>query len=185
MGSQPNFRIIETFIASAREAAAIVELIPAGVGHLSDALIKATAGRPLLLCLDEYLEQEWYSVFSRGQNVVTSPSKNQLSGIDTGITGAFCGIASTGSVCISISQNLSSPISMLVRRHIVILDGRRIVPKPRDVFSEAHLGGKGLRCSFSIITGPSATADMGPLVRGVHGPGELHIIILGWPDEQH
>jgi len=185
MGSQANSRVIETFIASAKEAAATVERIPADAGNLNDALVKTTEGRPLLLCLPEYLDQELYSVFSRGQNVVTSPSKKQLSTIDTGITEAFCGIASTGSVCISISQNLSSPISMLVRRHIVILDGRRIVPKPRDVFSEAYLGGKGLNCSFSIITGPSATADMGPLVRGVHGPGELHIIILEWPDEQH
>ena len=29
-----------------------------------------------------------------------------------------------------------------------------------------------------FVTGPSATADMGPLVRGVHGPHKLHIIVL-------
>ena len=29
-----------------------------------------------------------------------------------------------------------------------------------------------------FITGPSATADMGPLVRGVHGPHRLHILLL-------
>ena len=46
-------------------------------------------------------------------------------------------------------------------------------------FSEAYLEGKGLKRSFTFITGPSATADMGPLVRGVHGPGKLHIIVLG------
>jgi len=29
-----------------------------------------------------------------------------------------------------------------------------------------------------FVTGPSATADMGPLVRGVHGPHQLHVIVL-------
>jgi len=29
-----------------------------------------------------------------------------------------------------------------------------------------------------FVTGPSATADMGPLVRGVHGPHKLHILVL-------
>ena len=47
-----------------------------------------------------------------------------------------------------------------------------------SVLAEEYLDGKGLTRSFSFITGSSATADMGPLVRGVHGPGQLHIIIL-------
>ena len=53
-----------------------------------------------------------------------------------------------------------------------------IVPRVRDLFSREVLEGKGLARSFTFITGPSATADMGPLVRGVHGPGKLHIIVL-------
>ena len=48
----------------------------------------------------------------------------------------------------------------------------------RDLFREDVLDGKGLSRSFVFITGPSATADMGPLVRGVHGPHRLHIIVL-------
>ena len=29
-----------------------------------------------------------------------------------------------------------------------------------------------------LATGPSATGDMGSLVRGVHGPQEVHVAIL-------
>jgi L-lactate dehydrogenase complex protein LldG len=29
-----------------------------------------------------------------------------------------------------------------------------------------------------LATGPSATADMGALVEGVHGPHEVHVIVL-------
>jgi L-lactate dehydrogenase complex protein LldG len=68
---------------------------------------------------------------------------------------------------------------MLTRKHIVVVDADTIVSRPSEVFSESCLDGKGLSRSFSFITGPSATADMGPLVRGVHGPGKLHIIIVG------
>ena len=183
MGNQVNSKLIETFIASAKEAIATVEQIPADASSLNSALIAATEGKPVLLAPPEDIDQELLSMFMLNQYVIISPSKEQLSTVETGITTAFCAIASTGSVCISVTKSLSSSISMLVRKHIVILDGRNIVPKPRDVLSEACLGGKGLLCSFSMITGPSATADMGPLVRGVHGPGKLHIIILKHYDE--
>ena len=183
MDKQVNSALIETFIASAKEAVATVEQIPADASSLNIALIAATEGKPVLLAPPEDIDQELFSMFKLNQNVVISPSKEQLSTVETGITTAFCAIAATGSVCISVTKSLSSSISMLVRKHIVIVHGRNIVPKLRDVFSESYLGGKGLQCSFSIITGPSATADMGPLVRGVHGPGKLHIIILEWFDE--
>ncbi|MFW5973924.1 MAG: LUD domain-containing protein, partial [Natrialbaceae archaeon] len=29
-----------------------------------------------------------------------------------------------------------------------------------------------------LATGPSATADMGTLVQGVHGPHEVHVVVL-------
>ncbi len=69
-------------------------------------------------------------------------------------------------------------MSALTQIHIVVLDSKTIIPRPHDIFSDDYLNGKGLNRSFSIITGPSATADMGPLVRGVHGPGQLHIIVI-------
>jgi L-lactate dehydrogenase complex protein LldG len=40
------------------------------------------------------------------------------------------------------------------------------------------LNGEGLTRDFVFITGPSATADMGPLVRGVHGPHRQHVIVV-------
>lgn len=178
MQSQINSKIIEQFIASAKEAVATVERIPANAESLNNALIAATENEMVLLAQPDDLDPELFSQFKLNKNVVTEPTMEQLSTIKTSITDAFCAIAATGSVCVSITKNLSSPASMLTRKHIVIVDSKTIIPKPRDVFSEKYLDGKGLKRSFSIITGPSATADMGPLVRGVHGPGKLHIIIV-------
>jgi L-lactate dehydrogenase complex protein LldG len=173
-----NSNRIEQFMASAKEAVATVERIPATAEALNNALIEASEGEMILLAQPNDINPKLFSVFKQNVNVITEPNKEQLSTIRTGITDAFCAIATTGSVCVSISTNLSSPISMLTRKHIVLVDSKTIIPRPRDIFSEEYLGGRGLKGSFSIITGPSATADMGPLVRGVHGPGKLHIIIL-------
>jgi L-lactate dehydrogenase complex protein LldG len=52
------------------------------------------------------------------------------------------------------------------------------VPQLRDLFRRDVLNGEGLTRDFVFITGPSATADMGPLVRGVHGPHRLHVIVV-------
>jgi L-lactate dehydrogenase complex protein LldG len=62
--------------------------------------------------------------------------------------------------------------------HIVLLYADRIVERPRDLFNPTCLDGEGLRRNLVLITGPSATADMGPLVRGVHGPHRLQIFLL-------
>jgi L-lactate dehydrogenase complex protein LldG len=179
MQNEINQEIIEQFIASAKEAVATVERIPADAKSLNEALVAVTENEMVILAQPDDLDPELFSIFKLNKNVVAEPTKEQLSKIRIGITDAFCAIASTGSVCVSITKNLSSHASMLTRKHVVVVDSKTIIPKPRDVFSREYLEGKGLERSFSIITGPSATADMGPLVRGVHGPGKLHIIILG------
>ena len=73
---------------------------------------------------------------------------------------------------------LAAAASLLMPLHIVLLGADRIVERPRDLFDPACLGGEALRRNLVLITGPSATADMGPLVRGVHGPHRLHIFLL-------
>ena len=75
-------------------------------------------------------------------------------------------------------QGYAGVISLLSRTHIAVLSAETIVERPADLFDPNCLGGKGLQRNFVFVTGPSATADMGPLVRGVHGPHHLHIIIL-------
>ncbi len=170
--------LIEEFISNAEEAVATVKIIEANAKSLNDALIAATENELVLFAGPDDLDPELFSIFISNKNVIAEPTKEQLSTIRTGITDAFCAIASTGSICVSVTKKLNSPISMLTRKHIVVVDSKTIIPRPRDIFSENYLGGKGLERSFSIITGPSATADMGPLVRGVHGPGKLYVIII-------
>ena len=95
-----------------------------------------------------------------------------------GVTEAFAGVARTGSVCVDVNYQRTGVVSLLAPLHIAVVAAENIVPRPRDMFRPDVLGGEGLTRDFVFITGPSATADMGPLVRGVHGPHRLHIIVV-------
>ncbi len=171
------------FVESVRNLGATVEVIKKSPETLCVSLQKATDGEQFVLLADpDFLEPELFDLFRQDKRVVSQPTKEQLSTIHAGVTDAFCGVASTGSVCVSVSKNLTSPASLLTRKHIAVVDAGTIVQRPRDVFSAGSFSMKNLNRSFSFITGPSATADMGPLVIGVHGPGELHIILLSGRD---
>jgi L-lactate dehydrogenase complex protein LldG len=183
MPDPSDVRLIDQFIAAAVSAAATVEVILPDAELLNAALMKAVAGHDCIIFAEpDDLDPALFSIFRQDPRVITQPSTEQLKTATVGVTDAFCAVASTGSVCVTMSDHLTSHASMLTRKHIVVVDGTTIVARPRDVFSETMGLKNGLSRSFSFITGPSATADMGPLVRGVHGPGAIHIIVLTQPD---
>ena len=170
--------IINNFIIAAQLATATTEVIEANVDAINKALVNATENEKLVLfAKPSNLDSSLFDKFLTNKKVITDPTKDELKNTRCGITDAFAAVESTGSVCVAVT-GLISAVSMLTQKHIVIVDSNTIVPSPRDILSENYLNGIGLRESFSFITGSSATADMGPLVRGVHGPGKLHIIIL-------
>jgi len=81
-------------------------------------------------------------------------------------------------VCIALGRPLVGLTSLLMPMNIVLLASERIVERPRDLFDPGCLKGEGLKRNLIFITGPSATADMGPLVLGAHGPHRLLILLL-------
>ena len=109
--------------------------------------------------------------------VILKPDEEQLATAAVGVTEAFAGIASTGSVCVSLAARWSVPPASYAP-YIVLLPRERIISRPRDLFDPACLNGDAFKRNIVVITGPSATADMGPLVRGVHGPHQLLILLL-------
>lgn len=170
--------LIEQFVFSASGTTAAVERIPSNPEALNASLLKEAGEGLIFLAGPCDLDPSLFSLFRENERVISDPAPDQMRTIRVGVTDAFCAVASTGSVCVSIGPGLLGPASSLTRKHIAVVDSSTIVARPRDVFSEKYIGEKGMKRSFSFITGPSATADMGPLVRGVHGPGKLHIIVL-------
>jgi len=171
--------LLDTFEANALEAAAEVRRIRATPASIRDEIGQTTKGTAaIVLGVGEFLPGHLMESLSDLPGVLAVTTDDQLSKAEVGICGAFAGIASSGSVCVAMGPRLVTMTSLLMPFHIVLLSANRVVARPRDLFDPACLDGEGLRRNLVFITGPSATADMGPLVRGVHGPHRLRILLL-------
>ncbi len=110
--------------------------------------------------------------------VETDPTTAELRAAHTGVTGASLGVAEYGSVAIEADTSGTEPVSLFVDRHVVVLRESDLVPDMPEAF--AWLGPRTRDESVDVVfaTGPSATADMGGLVHGAHGPKEVHVVLL-------
>jgi L-lactate dehydrogenase complex protein LldG len=105
-------------------------------------------------------------------------SREAMAQIEVGITSADYALADTGSLVIFTESHESRLLSLLPPCHIAVIDSSRIVPSLDDVLRLRPTPGDG-SSAMIVITGPSRTADIEMrLVRGVHGPGEIHVIII-------
>jgi L-lactate dehydrogenase complex protein LldG len=97
---------------------------------------------------------------------------------DAGITSAAYGLADTGSLVMFSSVEEARMISLLPPLHVAVLAKDLILTGLDELFSKHPLPGEAAS-SMVLITGPSRTADIEQLlIRGVHGPGELHVIVV-------
>ena len=89
---------------------------------------------------------------------------------------AIYGLADTGSVVLAASPEEPRARSLLPAVHVSLLRVDRILPGLPELF--AAIGG-ALPSAIAIVTGPSRTGDIEQtLPVGVHGPGEVHVVLL-------
>ena len=94
-----------------------------------------------------------------------------------GVSRALYGLADTGSVVIAASPDEPRANSLLPAVHISLLAEDRILPGLAELF---EVVGGDLPSALAIVTGPSRSADIEQkLVVGVHGPGEVHVVLTG------
>jgi len=171
--------LVSRFEQVAQSAAATVEQIAYSAENLASAISKVEpkADR-IAIAAPLDLPNELFGLSKQLPGVFTPWSRQEFASAEVGVTEAFAGIANSGSICVTIDQDYAGYVSLLTRVHIAVIAAKNIVERPGDLMRPECLEGKGLKRNFVFITGPSCTADMGPLVRGVHGPHRLHIIIL-------
>ena len=101
---------------------------------------------------------------------------------DVGITGSDYAIAETGTVVVHPRGGLSRLVSLAPTRHIAVVRRGAVLPSLDELFlleSEAQADGT-LASSMNLITGPSRTGDIeGVIVEGIHGPIEVHMVLVG------
>jgi L-lactate utilization protein LutC len=105
-------------------------------------------------------------------------SRDACATLDVGITSADYALADTGSLVLLTESGESRLLSLLPPCHIAVFGRSRIVPSLDDFF-RIHALPADTSSAVTIVTGPSRTGDIEMrLVRGVHGPGEVHAVII-------
>lgn len=97
------------------------------------------------------------------------------------ITGAFAGIAETGTVVMAAGPDHPMSLNLLPDTHIVVLRESDIVAGYEEVWTRlrARYGKDTMPRTVSTITGPSRTGDIEQAMElGAHGPRRMHIIVV-------
>ena len=99
---------------------------------------------------------------------------------DVGMSGVDYLVAETGTVVLHSGSDQPRSLSLLPPIHIAIADRNQLVLDLFDLFpSTENEPAPTLPSCITFITGPSKTGDIElRLVTGVHGPGEIHVILV-------
>lgn len=100
-------------------------------------------------------------------------------GSDTvGITGAFAGIAETGTLMLLSGADTPASVSLLPETHIALLRADQIVPAMEDAWARLRQRHGSLPRAVNFVSGPSRTADVEQTITvGAHGPRRVLIVL--------
>lgn len=98
---------------------------------------------------------------------------------DIGITSADYALADTGTLVMIASPAEARLVSLLPPAHIAVVPMDRVLTSLDELFTLVPMPADQ-SSSMVLITGPSRTADIEQiLVRGVHGPGQISVLLVG------
>jgi L-lactate dehydrogenase complex protein LldG len=106
----------------------------------------------------------------------------RLANCGVGLTAADYAIAETGTIVLSSNERNALLVSLLPPVHIALVRSSQIAATLGEVISRVgkeRISRIDTSRSVTLITGPSRTSDVELVLSiGVHGPKELHLIII-------
>lgn len=106
----------------------------------------------------------------------------QDASVRIGLTGVDAALAATGSLVVMSGNGRPRAASLLPPIHIAVVAASQILPDLESWWAAQKAAGLEQTRQHSnivVITGPSRTADIAmQLVMGMHGPRELHLMLL-------
>jgi L-lactate dehydrogenase complex protein LldG len=110
---------------------------------------------------------------------VAAPDASQ---VRVGISGAQAALAATGSLVLTSGPGRYRATSLLPLAHLAIIKENQILPHLESWVAhqrQNNLTSFRQASNIVIVSGASRTADIAmELILGMHGPGELHIMIM-------
>lgn len=171
---------VALFVEMAREVAATVIRVPspeAVPGAVADYLKSENLPAEIRLAPDPELSGlPWDSqpLMSRSEGPARPADPVSL-------TGAFAGIAETGTLLLTSGAGGPTTLNFLPETHMVVLKARDIAGCYEDAWDRlrAARDGPTLPRTVNLITGPSRTADIEQTIQlGAHGPRRLCILLV-------
>jgi len=127
--------------------------------------------------LKELFEKSDERISQAGDSPATF-SRGACAAAEIGVSSAEFALADTGSLVFLSESRESRLISLLPPVHIAVIARKKILSGLDELFTLVPQPA-AQSSAMALITGPSRTADIEMrLVRGVHGPGEIHVIIV-------
>ncbi len=161
--------------------------------QLISSLIQDSRPAPVMVSGDEIIRSfflpEKLNLILPDIEIISDPTERsgiigvdeRMAHSDWAITGVDYLLADTGSVVLFSSPQRSRQISLLPTFHLALAKSEQILPDFPALLERVMASqDQGLQpSSITLITGPSRTADIEKtLVKGVHGPQRLVVILL-------
>jgi L-lactate utilization protein LutC len=154
----------------------------AATAHDAGALVARELGnRTAVASNAPYLQQCGISSLPRVTSGIASRDRLRelCATAEVGITSAEYVLADTGTLVMLSSPHEARLVSLLPPAHIAVVPCGCILTGLDELFTLLP-NPAAIASSMVLITGPSRTADIEQiLVRGVHGPGQILVILVG------
>lgn len=100
---------------------------------------------------------------------------------DVSLTGAFAGVAETGTLMLVSGERGPTSLNFLPESHLVVLRASQVVGPYEDAWDRLRAAAPDgvLPRTVNFVTGPSRTGDIEQRIElGAHGPRRLHILLV-------
>src|SRR5262249_11180792 len=190
LGYQGGGEPVATFCREFEAAGGHAHVVPTNkdAGQFVLDLVLAASARRILLgpspLLDRLeigrtLSQAGCAVYGF-EGLTAERARDPFFAAEAGISGVAHLIAETGSLVVESSPAEPRSLSLLPPLHIAVAGRDQILPDLFDLFAADYRPNEPtLPSCLSVITGPSKTGDIElRLATGVHGPGEVHVVLI-------
>ncbi len=151
-------------------------------GAIEEALRRRGVRR---LVVPPHLPKEWVpeDIETLRDSARLRLTNEELDGSDGVLTGCALGIAQTGTIVLDSGRAQGRRVlTLLPDYHLCVVREDQIVGLVPEAFAKLEDAVKVGGRAITFISGPSATSDIElNRVEGVHGPRNLHVVILTAP----
>ena len=175
-------------IKQMQEKAEAVQAIVSKIDRIQDAfqytvdLTKKQGGQTVVAAGLAAAEQELLKkqCETAGLTLLDFPLRPHADKIHTALTTVDWGIAETGTLVLDSTSEDVRIATMLAETHVAVLPASKIKPDSMSLENQLNAVLKqDTPVYYAFITGASRTADIERVLAvGVHGPKELHILIM-------